>query len=112
MLGLILQEAGEQSLWETLQGYWGGTPWYWILIGFGGQLVFFSRFFVQWLASEKAQRSVVPLSFWYLSMVGGLLLLTYAVFYLRDPVIILGQTAGTLIYSRNLQLIRRQETAD
>ena len=75
MLSTIVEQASEAGLWETLGDYWGGTPWYWIAIGFGGQLVFFSRFFVQWIASEKAKRSVVPLAFWYLSMVGGLLLL-------------------------------------
>ncbi len=112
MLGFILQEAAEQDLWQTLEGYWGETPWYWIAIGFGGQAVFFSRFLVQWLASEKAKKSVVPNAFWWLSILGALLLLTYAVFILKDPVIILGQTTGTLIYARNLQLIHRQETAD
>lgn len=109
MLTTIVEQAAEESIWEAIVGYWGQTPWYWIAIGFGGQMVFFCRFFVQWIASEKAKRSVVPLAFWYLSMVGGLLLLTYAVFYLHDPVIILGQTTGTLIYARNLQLIKQEK---
>lgn len=81
------------------------TPWYWWVIGFGGQLVFASRFWVQWVASEKAKQSVVPIAFWYLSLVGGLLSLLYAI-YRVDPVFILGQLTGTFIYVRNLSLIR------
>jgi lipid-A-disaccharide synthase-like uncharacterized protein len=82
------------------------TPWYWWVIGFGGQLVFASRFWVQWIASERAKRSVVPISFWYLSLVGGLLSLMYAVYRL-DPVFIMGQLTGAGIYVRNLRLIRK-----
>jgi lipid-A-disaccharide synthase-like uncharacterized protein len=82
------------------------TPWYWWVIGFGGQIVFASRFWVQWVASEKAKRSVIPLSFWWLSIIGGLLSLGYAI-YRRDPVFILGQLTGTFIYARNLALIRQ-----
>lgn len=86
------------------------TPWYWWVIGFGGQLVFASRFWVQWVASERAKRSVVPISFWYLSIVGGLLSLLYAVYRL-DPVFTLGQLTGTVIYARNLKLIRSHAAA-
>lgn len=84
----------------------GPTPWYWWVIGFGGQIVFASRFWVQWVASERARRSIVPISFWWLSIVGGLLSLAYAVYRL-DPVFIVGQVSGTMIYARNLALIRR-----
>jgi len=87
-----------------------GTPWYWWVIGFGGQLVFASRFWVQWVASERAKRSVVPVSFWYLSIVGGLLSLGYAL-YRVDPVFIMGQLTGTFIYARNLMLIRNAKAA-
>ena len=87
------------------------TPWYWWVIGFGGQLVFASRFWVQWIASERARRSVMPLSFWWLSIVGGLLSLAYAVYRL-DPVFILGQLTGTVIYARNLALIRQARAVD
>jgi lipid-A-disaccharide synthase-like uncharacterized protein len=86
------------------------TPWYWWVIGFGGQMVFASRFWVQWIASERAKRSVIPLSFWWLSIVGGLLSLCYAIYRL-DPVFILGQLTGTGIYVRNLALIRQDRTA-
>lgn len=112
MLATIVEQASQAGLWETLKAYWSQTPWYWIVIGFGGQMFFFFRFFVQWIASERARRSVVPLAFWYLSILGGLFLLTYGVFFLRDPVIILGQTTGTLIYARNLQLIKKAKLAD
>ncbi len=83
-----------------------------VLLGLLGQGVFFMRFFVQWLASEKKQRSVIPIAFWYFSIGGGLLLLTYGVLD-RDPVILVGQSTGLLIYSRNLYFVYRQrhETA-
>jgi lipid-A-disaccharide synthase-like uncharacterized protein len=79
----------------------------WVSIGFLGQAMFFMRFFVQWLASEKAGASIVPDAFWYFSILGGLILFTYAV-YRQDPVFILGQSTGLFIYARNLQLIRRK----
>jgi len=75
-----------------------------LIIGFTGQGVFASRFIVQWIYSEQKGESVVPVIFWYLSIVGGLGLLTYAIFR-KDPVIIVGQLFGILIYSRNLYLI-------
>lgn len=79
----------------------------WIVIGFIGQAFFFGRFFVQWIASERRKRSVVPRSFWYLSLGGGAVLLAYAI-HQRDPVFIAGQATGFLIYTRNLWLLRRQ----
>jgi len=86
------------------------TPWYWWVVGFAGQLVFASRFWVQWIASERARRSVVPVSFWWLSIVGGLLSLGYAIYRL-DPVFIMGQVTGTVIYVRNLAMIRQARAA-
>lgn len=79
----------------------------WVGIGFGGQALFFGRFFVQWIASERARRSVIPLSFWWFSIGGGSVLLLYAI-HRRDPVFIAGQATGLLIYLRNLLLIRRE----
>lgn len=79
----------------------------WIIIGFVGQTLFFGRFFVQWLASEKAKRSVIPNAFWYFSIGGGLTLLVYAL-YRQDPVFIMGQSTGLLIYMRNLYFIRHK----
>ncbi len=81
---------------------------FWIGLGLFAQVMFSARFFVQWMASEKEKKSVVPVAFWYLSIVGAALLLTYAI-YRRDPVFILGQSAGFLIYSRNLMLIKREK---
>ncbi|WP_342070159.1 lipid-A-disaccharide synthase N-terminal domain-containing protein [Yoonia algicola] len=79
----------------------------WVMIGLGGQMAFTARFLVQWIASERAGRSTVPVAFWYFSIVGGTVLLSYAI-YRGDPVFILGQSMGVVIYSRNLWLIRRE----
>ena len=82
----------------------------WVIIGFVGQSLFFMRFFVQWLASEKAGKSVIPDAFWYFSILGGVVLFAYAI-YRQDPVFILGQSTGLLIYARNLYFIRRKNEA-
>ncbi len=82
----------------------------WLIVGFAGQFCFFMRFFLQWLASEKKKKSVIPVAFWYFSMGGSLALLIYAI-YRKDPVFILGQSMGMLIYSRNLILIARHKAA-
>lgn len=81
-------------------------PRVWIALGLLGQTAFLFRFLIQWVTSERKKRSVVPVAFWYLSIAGGALLLAYAI-YRRDPVFILGQSTGLLIYFRNLILIRR-----
>ena len=78
-----------------------------LIIGFIGQGLFASRFIFQWIHSEKKRESSIPIIFWYLSIFGGLGLLTYAIFR-KDPVIILGQTFGILIYLRNLILIYKK----
>lgn len=80
------------------------------LLGLLGQTLFFSRFLVQWIASEKMGTSTVPLSFWWLSIGGGLLLLIYAL-WRHDPVITLGQAVGLFVYMRNLMLIARHQSA-
>ena len=82
----------------------------WVSFGLLGQLMFTGRFLVQWIASERARRSVVPVAFWWFSIAGGMVLLAYAI-YRRDPVFILGQSLGVFIYSRNLWLIRHQDDA-
>ncbi|MFQ5783895.1 MAG: lipid-A-disaccharide synthase N-terminal domain-containing protein [Alphaproteobacteria bacterium] len=79
----------------------------WVAIGLAGQGVFASRFLVQWIYSERVGKSIVPLAFWYLSILGGITLLTYAL-WRRDPVFIVGQSFGLFIYLRNLVLLRRQ----
>ena len=78
----------------------------WEAIGFCGNLMFFSRFIVQWIASERQKQSVIPVAFWYLSLAGAAILLTYAL-YLRNPVFILAYAPNALIYIRNLWLINR-----
>ncbi|HYQ37916.1 MAG TPA: lipid-A-disaccharide synthase N-terminal domain-containing protein [Pseudomonas sp.] len=80
----------------------------WLVLGFAGQLVFTGRFALQWLYSEYKKRSVIPVGFWYLSIVGSALLLAYAI-YKEDPVFILGQSFGFIVYLRNLQLIARHK---
>ena len=79
---------------------------WWIALGFLAQALFTARFAVQWIASERAGRSVVPLAFWLFSISGGLLLLVYAL-YRRDPVFIAGQSLGVFIYLRNLYFVLR-----
>ena len=83
----------------------------WISIGMCGNLLFFSRWVVQWLASERARRSVIPVAFWYLSIAGSLVLLGYAI-YRRDPVFIVSQLPNSIIYVRNLHLLKRERQAD
>lgn len=79
---------------------------FFLLIGFVGQGLFASRFIIQWIYSEKKGESYIPVTFWYLSILGGMGLLTYAIFR-KDPVIIVGQLFGIFIYLRNLILIYR-----
>ena len=89
----------------------GWTEFWWVVFGLAGQLLFMGRFLVQWIASERERRSVIPIAFWYFSIGGAIILFTYAV-YRKDPVFILGQSLGLFIYSRNLWLIhaeRRRE---
>ena len=83
---------------------------FWLVIGLVAQALFSARFLVQWIASERSRRSIVPKAFWYLSLMGSALLLAYAV-HRRDPVFILGQCMGLLIYSRNLILIAQHKAA-
>jgi len=83
----------------------------WLIIGFMGQMFFSARFFLQWIHSEIKKRSVIPLGFWYFSLLGGATLLAYAI-YREDPVFIVGQGAGLIIYSRNLILIKRRNSEE
>ena len=80
----------------------------WLTVGLLGQLMFTARFVVQWWASEKAGRSVVPVAFWYFSILGSLIVLAYGIHKL-EPVIIIGQLPGTVIYARNLWLLRKEK---
>ena len=87
-----------------------GSLTFWLVLGFAGQLMFSLRFLVQWVATERARRSVFPNAFWYFSLAGGALLFAYAL-WRQDPVFILGQGAGLAIYSRNLYFVHRERRA-
>lgn len=84
---------------------------FWVIIGLLGQLCFTSRFLIQWIASEKAKKSIVPNAFWYFSLLGGITLLTYAI-YRKDPVFIIGQATGLFIYFRNLYFLKRNVASE
>ena len=82
----------------------------WVALGFVAQAMFMMRFVVQWVASERVGRSIVPVAFWYFSICGGATLFAYAL-WREDPVFIMGQGAGLLIYGRNLYLIYKERAA-
>ena len=99
---------------ETLASWLGAetrAELTWVLVGLGGQLLFMMRFVIQWIVSEKAKRSTIPVSFWWLSIGGASILLAYAI-YRADPGFILGQSLGFFIYARNLWLIHAEQRAD
>jgi len=101
-----------ETIAVKLATWWANTSTtelVWLLIGFAAQLMFSMRFIVQWIASERAQQSIVPEIFWYFSFAGGLMLFAYAL-YRVDPVFILGQGTGLLIYARNIHFIWREKT--
>ncbi len=81
---------------------------FWIVFGLLGNVAFGTRFLVQWIASERAGASVIPVAFWYLSIVGSLILLVYAL-HLGNPIFILAFLPNALVYGRNLVLIRRDD---
>lgn len=93
--------------------WWALTPpaerW-WLLLGFSAEAIFGLRFIAQWVASERAGKSTVPVAFWYLSVIGGAMLFAYAIWRV-DPVFIVGQGGGLAVYLRNLHLIHRQRAA-
>ena len=78
------------------------------LFGFAAQLVFFMRFVVQWISTERNRKSVIPVAFWYISITGGFMLLTYGILD-HDPVIIMGQSFGIIVYARNLYFIHKHK---
>ena len=83
------------------------TTTQWIIVGFIGQAFFFMRFLIQWIVSEKRGESTIPLAFWYCSIGGSIIILSYAI-HRQDPLFILGQSMGSIIYIRNLILISRK----
>ena len=82
----------------------------WLIVGFVGQAFFGARFIIQWIVSERKGESTIPLAFWYCSIGGAMVLLTYAI-HRQDPVFIVGQSLGSIIYIRNLILIDRKRKA-
>ena len=81
---------------------------FWLILGFIGQVMFTMRFIIQWIASEKKKESIIPISFWYFSLIGGLVVLFYAI-HRMDPVFILAYLPGNLIYFRNLYFIYKKK---
>jgi len=86
-----------------------GIGKFWVAFGVAAQVVFAGRFIVQWISSERRRKSHIPLAFWYLSIVGSVMLLTYAVLWKQDVVLILGQSCGIVVYVRNLMLLHREK---
>ena len=80
---------------------------FWVAFGLMGQMLFGSRFIVQWIVSERKKTSHIPIIFWYLSLCGGIITALYAI-HRRDPVFVIGQSAGIIVYVRNLMLIYRR----
>lgn len=105
----LVDEHRENWLFNVLNiTSWAGLAW--VVLGFVGQALFFARLLVQWIASEREQRSVVPVMFWWFSLLGGAMLFAYFV-WRRDIVGVLGQTTGVVVYMRNLRLIYAKKPA-
>ncbi len=79
----------------------------WMIVGFIGQFIFGGRFLIQWICSEVKKESHIPMAFWYMSVLGGLILLLYAI-SIKNPVFIMGQSMGMIVYTRNLMLISKK----
>lgn len=108
MTGETSARAQTLSILNQMTTWWQVTPALdktWLLVGLVGQMLFSMRWIIQWLASEKVRKSVVPATFWYCSLVGGLLVLSYGI-WKQDPVIIVGQF-GVLVYARNIYMLIR-----
>ncbi len=104
MIDIIYKALGE------IAAKFQGTDASWTALGLFGQLVFTMRFVVQWIASEKQGKSVIPVHFWFISIAGGIILLVYSI-WLRNPVFILGQSFGCFVYFRNLMLLAKEKKA-
>jgi len=96
-----------QAVGDYLQNVFVLRLNWWVLLGYAGQTLFAMRFIVQWVASERVGRSVIPVAFWFFSIGGGVLLFFYAL-YIRDPVFIIGQGLGLFVYLRNLYFVFRE----
>jgi lipid-A-disaccharide synthase-like uncharacterized protein len=96
-----------QAVGDYLQNVFFLRLNWWLLLGYAGQSLFAMRFLVQWVASERVGRSVIPVTFWFFSIGGGMLLFIYAL-YIHDPVFILGQGFGLFVYLRNVYFVFRE----
>src|SRR5712691_10650150 len=96
-----------QAVGDYLQNVFVIQLNWWVLLGYAGQTLFAMRFIVQWVASERVGRSVIPVAFWFFSIGGGVLLFGYAL-YIRGPVFIIGQGLGLFVYLRNLYFVFRE----
>ncbi len=99
---------------EGLSQWWAdksAAELVWLGVGLFAQLMFSMRFLIQWIATERARASIVPETFWYFSFLGGLMLLSYAI-HRMDPVFIIGQATGQIIYSRNIYFIWQGKKVD
>ena len=99
-----------QSVGDYLQNVFVMKLSWWVLLGYAGQALFTMRFVVQWIATERARKSVFPVAFWFFSIGGGVLLFGYALAK-KDPVFILGQGFGLFVYLRNLYFVYRERRA-
>jgi lipid-A-disaccharide synthase-like uncharacterized protein len=95
-------------MWKEIFFTFNTKEWLWILFGLIGQVMFTGRFIIQWIASEKAKKSIVTPAFWIFSILGSSVLSVYAI-YRKDPVFILGQVPGIFIYARNLVIMRNNK---
>ena len=95
---------------NTFSGYFTMDKIF-LYIGIFGQLCFSMRFIIQWIYRKKKKKSVIPIAFWYFSLLGGIILLIYAIYH-KDPVFIMGQAPGVFIYSRNIYLINKNKKAE
>lgn len=107
LAGLLLEEGRPRGFLYRLLNITSPVGMLWVGLGFLGQLLFTGRMLVQWLVSERERRSVVPVGFWWMSLIGASMLLLYFV-WRRDIVGVLGQSAGWVVYGRNLWLIYRE----
>ena len=99
-----------QHLFSGISSWWSNqstSDILWHLFGLLAQAMFFSRWLVQWIMSERAQKSVVPVMFWFLSLLGGIMMLIY-VTYLGSPALMIGQAVGLTVYFRNIMLISKE----
>jgi len=110
-----MNEALTAAQMVVERGLWWPESWagrFWVLFGLGAQGIFTLRFLYQWIASEKRGISYVPIGFWYLSLLGGIMLFIYATFWKHDLVVALGQTTGSFVYVRNLMLLHKERHSE